>query len=583
MAKAANLVWVLALLLLAVAAASPRLNPKDIVVDADLDYGSFRGAYSDEYNITHWTTVPFVAPPVGRNRFRAPQPLPPLRPSASPALHNASRPFPMCPQREASGDEDCLYLGVYGRPWTTAERRANRLRPVVVVFFGGGFIRGSAALGLPPAAYPVLNVSEANNVLFVYPNYRTNAFGFLAGRDVGADAGSDTNAGLLDQQAALRWVQRYIHAFGGDAGSVSIWGQSAGGGGVLAQVVASSRRSSSAASGNETAPPLFHRAMASSPYWPKTYRYDAPEPQALYDDLVRRVGCEDDKNDTSARAGSDTLACLKAVDVQALRTASLAITADRDATATSSYAWAPVLDDTFLRQPLSSLTRTQQQGGRGASAGAGTLRAGFATYNTHEGENFVPTWLFPKRAANATADDDGRQFHTWLLRYLPTLNADDVAQVGRLYPLTGDVEDGRGADRAYSDGNPFGRAGLVYRDVTLACPAYWMTTLAATSWLAEYSISPAKHASDTYWWNTVDKAQKTDPLHYNSYAGALASFFATGDPNANKLTASSVPGLHDTTAGEEWAITADGFATWSLAQLQTRCDFWLSIAPRVSI
>jgi hypothetical protein len=103
------------------------------------------------------------------------------------------------------------------------------------------------------------------------------------------------------------------------------------------------------------------------------------------------------------------------------------------------------------------------------------------------------------------------------------------------------------------------------------------------SWLAEYAVSPAKHASDTYWWNTVNKAQTTDPLHYDGYAGALASFFATGDPNRHKLTDASVPGLPDRTSGRAWTITTDGFATRSLAQLQQRCDFWLSVAPRISI
>lgn len=84
-------------------------------------------------------------------------------------------------------------------------------------------------------------------------------------------------------------------------------------------------------------------------------------------------------------------------------------------------------------------------------------------------------------------------------------------------------------------------------------------------------------------WNTVNKAQKADPLHYDGYAGALASFFATGDPNTHKLTAASVAGLPDRASGRAWTITADDFSTRSLEQLQKRCDFWLSIAPRISV
>ncbi|CAK7225478.1 hypothetical protein SCUCBS95973_005878 [Sporothrix curviconia] len=542
-------------------------RPDDMLLSVQLDYGIFRGAYSAKYNITYWTTLPFSAPPVGMNRFRAPQPVLPAN-STGPSPYNCSRPFPMCPQREDGGDEDCLYLGLYGRPWTdTDDGKSSKrpLRPVVVVFFGGGFIRGSAALGLPPPAYPTLNVTDQNNdLLFVYPNYRTNAFGFLSGRQVGADPHSDTNAGLLDQQTALQWVQQHIRAFGGDPEHVSIWGQSAGGGSVVAQVVAAAAR----ASGRSNSNTLFHHAMANSPYWPKTHRYDSPASQEIYDDLAERVGCT---------PANDTLACLKAADVQTLRTASLAMTADRDATATSSYVWAPVLDDSFLTHPLSSLV------GKESSP---VLSSAFATYNTHEGENLVPPWLFRKKD-DASNGDDEKEFHVWLARYLPDLAADDVAQIDKLYPSAGDiVYQGDEAYAAYSAGSPFGRAGLVYRDVTLSCPAYWMTGLArsnASGWMAEYSIAPAKHAGDTYWWNTVNKAQTADPTHYRGYAGAIASFLATGDPNEHKLTAASVTSLPDRASGQAWTVTADGFSTRSLAQLEHRCSFWLSIAPRISV
>ena len=121
-----------------------------------------------------------------------------------------------------------MYLGLYSRPWDVSQP----LRPVVVVYYGGAFIQGSAAFTLPPSAYPVLNVSVANNVIFVYPNYRVNTFGFLPGREIAKSPTSDLNPGLLDQQAALIWTNKYIEQFGGDPKNVSIWGQSAGGGSV---------------------------------------------------------------------------------------------------------------------------------------------------------------------------------------------------------------------------------------------------------------------------------------------------------------------------------------------------------------
>jgi carboxylesterase type B len=179
---------------------------------------------------------------------------------------------------------------------------------VVVVFYGGAFIQGSASITIPPPAYPILNVSSSTNILFIYPNYRVNAFGFLPGSEIAADPTSDLNPGLLDQDAALKWTNKYVEEFGGDPGDVSIWGQSAGGGSVVAQVIANS---------GKTTPPLFSRALASSPFWPKTYKHDAPEAQAIYNQLVNLTGCSD-------KAG-ESLQCLKSVDVQTIREASLLI------------------------------------------------------------------------------------------------------------------------------------------------------------------------------------------------------------------------------------------------------------------
>ncbi len=551
--------------LLPAAAASPP-NTLDVV----LDYGTFRGQRLAAYNISLWKTIPYAAPPVGANRFRAPQPPPPQPPGA---VYDTARAFPACPQREAAGQEDCLYLGVYGRPWPPSAP----LRPVVVVFYGGGFIRGSAELGTPPSAYPVLNATDDNDsLLFVYPNYRTNVFGFLPGRQVGPggadDAPAHPNAGLLDQRAALRWVRRHIGAFGGDAARVSIWGQSAGGGSVVAQAAAQAAAASMA--GGE--PPLFSRALASSPYWPKTYRFDAAPAQRVYDALAARVGC--------APSAPESLACLRNASVPTLRAAALAMSGDRDATAASSYVWAPVLEDGFLRQPLTSL------------AGVGAPRqslAAFATYNTHEGESFVPTW--PIQSATTNGSDP---FGGWLRRYLPDLAPEDAGEVSRLYPETGDVEDdgghggGAGADdgasdaserSAYAAGNPSGRAGLVYRDVTLACPALWMAGLGEDAWLGEYAIAPAKHASDTYWWNTASPAQAADPLHYRGYAGAIASFLAAGNPNAHKLTAADEAGVPRVASGRAWTVARRGFGTHSLRVLERRCAFWRRAGERISV
>jgi carboxylesterase type B len=239
----------------------------------------------------------------------------------------------MCPQRTVNGSEDCLYLGLYSRPWT----QGQPLRPVVVVFYGGAYIQGGAFFTIPPAGYPVLNVSSETDIVFVYPNYRINAFGFLPGREVAADSGSDLNPGLLDQDAAIRWTKEHISHFGGDPDSIGIWGQSAGAGSVVAQVIARA--------GVPDRPRLFTRALASSPFWAKTYDYDAPEAQAVYDQFSTLVGCG---------TGPGSLECLKGADLQAMRDASLVVAASHTYN-TSSYTWAPVIDGTFLTKRLTEV------------------------------------------------------------------------------------------------------------------------------------------------------------------------------------------------------------------------------------
>lgn len=189
----------------------------------ELDYGQFQGKYDSTYNLSYFRKIPFAAPPTGENRFRAPQP--PLR--ITHGVYDTDQDFDMCPQRTVNGSEDCLYLGLFSRPWDATVAPSSASRPVLVVFYGGGFIQGSASFTLPPSSYPILNVTELNDYVVIYPNYRVNAFGFLPGKAIKRSPTSDLNPGLLDQQYVLKWVQKYIHHFGGDPRNVTIWGQSA--------------------------------------------------------------------------------------------------------------------------------------------------------------------------------------------------------------------------------------------------------------------------------------------------------------------------------------------------------------------
>lgn len=372
-----------------------------------------------------------------------------------------------------------MYLGLYGRPWA----EDHPLRPVVVTFHGGGFVTGGASFGIPPTAYPILNVSDTD-MIFVYPNYRLNAFGFLPGKEIAEDPTSDLNVGLRDQQAALIWVQKYIRGFGGDPENVAVWGGSAGGGSVIAHVIS-----------KEHDPPLFDKAVANSPFWPKVYRYDSEPAQAIYDSLVELTHC----------GGNNTLQCLKLLDVQAIRNASLIITGSHE-WGTSSYTWAPVLDNDFLPTAFSEMTNI--------SAHSNTTLTIYTSFDGENGDVFVPTALKSNVSEGSPAFNSSEaSFDNWLAGYLPWFSACELDQVRKLYPPTGDTE-------LETYNTTYIRAVMIYRDTVLACPAYWLASLGRQGrWLGEYSIPPADHDSDSWWWNHVNDGQENDLPLYEGYVG----------------------------------------------------------------
>ncbi|KAF8259500.1 carotenoid ester lipase precursor [Lactarius quietus] len=276
-----------------------------------LDQGTFIGTSADGVN--RFLSIPFAQPPVGDLRLRLPQAL-----GSYSGTHNATEFGLSCTQQAAK------LVIPNGLPQETIEALT------LAIEYGGtisdsedcGFDGGSTTMydgGI------IVNRSLALNepIIYVSMNYRLSAFGFLASQEV-KDAGVG-NLGLHDQRMALRWVQKYIHAFGGDPSKVTIWGQSAGSISVSLQMLAN---------GGDTEG-LFRAAFMESGS-PLSVG-DITQGQQYYDDIVELTGCS---------GSSDTLECLRAAPYDKLKAAmnNPSIFSNQ----ALALAWLPLVDGVFL-------------------------------------------------------------------------------------------------------------------------------------------------------------------------------------------------------------------------------------------
>jgi para-nitrobenzyl esterase len=192
--------------------------------------GLVSGAPGRDPSITAFKGIPFAAPPVGELRWRGPKQVVPWQGvrtadkfSASCIQNVVAERKPWTYEFMTHGDvsEDCLYLNV----WTPAKSAAEK-RPVFVYLYGGGFAEGSAAVPV----YDGEGLAQKGLVM-VTINYRVGVLGFLALSELTSESDhrASGNYGLLDQIAALQWVQENIARFGGDPTRVTVAGQSAGG------------------------------------------------------------------------------------------------------------------------------------------------------------------------------------------------------------------------------------------------------------------------------------------------------------------------------------------------------------------
>lgn len=249
------------------------------------DKGAVRGSSVD--GVDNFLGIRYAAAPVGGLRWRAPQPAKPWS-GVKPATAFGNRcPAVVSSNGARSTTEDCLFVNVQRPAGTTSRTRL----PVYVFIHGGGLVNGSSNQA------DGSKIVRETNAIVVTMNYRLGVFGFLGLAGLEKSVGNG-NFGLMDQQAALRWIRRNIDAFGGDRARVTVGGESAGGWSVCANLVSPQSRG------------LFSQAMMQSG---SCYSRSQAETESDSRAYAASVGC------TTA---ATIVQCLRAKPVSALLDAS---------------------------------------------------------------------------------------------------------------------------------------------------------------------------------------------------------------------------------------------------------------------
>lgn len=325
-----------ALILLSTVAVSCAPASVPIKDPIKIDTGQISGTTVGDIHI--YKGIPFAAPPVGDLRWKPPQPVAPWQ-GVKDCTEFGPAPagyFSASFKSYSEPSEDCLYLNV----WTPAKTTGDKL-PVMVWIYGGAFRFGE---GSNPG-YDGVNLAN-HGVILVTINYRVGPLGFLAHPLLSKEDehNSSGNYGLLDQIAALQWVQKNIAAFGGDPSRVTIFGQSAGATSVL-WLMASPLTTG-----------LFQRAIAESAYEGATFshlrenKYGNEPREKMGEQMAKDIGC-----DTAA----DPIACMRSKSAEEILEKG---TPPTDVFAEAAYRYEPCVDGWVIPDlPLNIFEAGKQQ------------------------------------------------------------------------------------------------------------------------------------------------------------------------------------------------------------------------------
>ncbi|KAL0945392.1 hypothetical protein HGRIS_000886 [Hohenbuehelia grisea] len=512
----------------------------------DLGYAKYQGFFNETSKVTNFLGVRYAQEPTGNLRWRAP--ITPKKISGIQAATSqpskcfqgntgqaATNPIPINQRRAASvaTSEDCLFLNVYTPDHIDSVKKPL---PVVVWIHGGGYASGSATGFQGTDVYDgnELIREAGRGVVVVVIQYRLGLLGFLSSSKVKQDG--DLNAGLLDQQFALKWVQTHIHQFGGDRNHVTIWGQSAGAGSVMQQIVAN---------GGRTNPPLFKGAITSSSFLPSQYHFDDQIPETMFSEVVNQLNCTSSRNQ---------LDCLRSLDADTLQVANNAVSL---AAFFGTFNFAPVVDGHFIQQrPTVALQERKING-----------EFFLAMTNTNEGGLFVDV-----NTANTV------QVPTYIHNLFPALTQ---AQV-------------RAATAQYASlGTPFNQVNAIMGEAIFICPSYYVLQAfrGKPAFKGHFAIPPAAHGNDVsyYYPSTNGPPSFNNAAFDTAFSQLFLDFAKNFNPNV-KSSPTITPKWNLWTVSQHAEMlfnrteagAPDIRAILSSQAQLSRCQFWASVSANTA-
>ncbi|MFA6450713.1 MAG: carboxylesterase/lipase family protein [bacterium] len=413
------------------------------------DKGKVTGTADAKNSVCAYKSIPFAAPPLGELRFAPPAEHAPWAETLQAVnIGNECLQMPMSlmPSTKVTGNEDCLYLNVF-HPMGAAAKS----KPVMVFIHGGGFVYGSKN-------WPIYNgatLTSKGDVVVVTINYRLATFGFLVHPSLKDKDGYEGNYALLDQLAALKWVQKNIANFGGDPNNVTVFGESAGGISVGFLLL------TPAAKG------LFQKAIIES--GPIIVLYDQKEKQEKQGlEIAKILGCEDPK--TAAE-------CLRAVPAERLiKDIPMNINPISDYESGMKFAFLPSIDGKFLPDtPEKMYSRGDFLRGIPVIIGSNADEASYFTMGAKVETQEAFEAVFEKNAE--------------LLNKSLGMNIDPKAVISK-YPAA----QYKGAHAIYN---------AIVRDVAFTCPtqmvAKWISKYQPDTYVYLFSKSPAESGMFKDW------------------------------------------------------------------------------------